>query len=141
MSDGKWERVEQSFDRAHSDLFSASDYTAEFFNTTQGTRDNLTDTYSGETRESIGTIQIEVVPPAMDTTVDSEGTTFSWDTSIRFPEDESIVGSLIPLGENNRKPTEVEIEDNEDGSTDVFELHGYSYEKGSGMIMCRLVEQ
>lgn len=153
----KWDRVEGSFARAHDDLFNA-DYLATFVNTSQGTRDNRTDSYSGETETTIGEIEVEQVPPAMDTTVRETGTSFSWDTSIRFPEDiedidgwgfdwgsdwggESLIDVIKPLGENNERPTLVEITDMADNDTDRFELHGYSYEKGSGMVLCRLVEQ
>jgi len=135
----KLDRVRQSFDRAHDDLFDA-DYEAEFINTSVGTRDNAADTFSGETETSLGTIEVEIVPPAMDTTVRETGTSFSWDTSIRFPTEDKP-GELVPLGDDNRQPTEVIITDPEDDGPDEFELHGYSYEKGSGMLMCRLVEK
>lgn len=134
------DRVRGTFERVHSDLFDSTPYDAEFINTSQGTRDNLTDSYSDETETSLGTIQVEIVPPAIDSTVRSEGTSFSWDTSIRFPVDDKP-GELKPLGEDNEKPTVVEITDPEDSGIDEYELHGYSYEKGSGMLMCRLVER
>lgn len=134
-----WDQVRESFERAHDDLFDAP-YQAEFINTSQGTRDNLTDSYSGENRTSIGTINVEIVPPAMDATVRDTGTSFSWDTSIRFPTEDKP-GDLIPLGEESQQPTDVLITDPEENTTDEFQLHGYSYEKGSGMLMCRLVEK
>jgi len=167
----KFDRVRGSFERAHDDLFPSTTYDAEFINTTQGTRSNVDDSYSGESETSLGTIQVEIVPPAMDTTVRETGTSFSWDTSIRFPlssftSDEDSGGTysgttggtysgttgltysskiiddeLIPLGDDNQKPTRVEIVDPEDSKVDAYELHGYSYEKGSGMLMCRLVEK
>jgi hypothetical protein len=137
----KWDRVHSSFDRAHSDLFSLDTYAATFFNISQGTRDNLNDEYTGESRNSIGTIQVELVPPAIDSTVRTEGTSFSWDTSIRFPLDESVVGSLKPYGEDNEQPTEVEIIDDQDNDNETYQLQGYSIEKGSDMVMCRLVEK
>ena len=153
----KWDRVKDSFSRAHADLFSA-DYEAEFINTSLGTRDNATDSFSGETESSVATVPVEVVPPAMDTTVRETGTSFSWDTSIRFPENvedvggwgsdwgtnwggETLIDVIKPLGEDNQRPTLVEITDMADNDIDRYELHGYSYEKGSGMVMCRLVEQ
>ena len=136
---GKWDQVRETFERVHDDLFDA-DYEAEFINTSLGTRDNATDSFSGETETSLGTIAVEIVPPAMDTTVRETGTSFSWDTSIRFPVEDKP-GELIPLGEENQQPTEVIITDPEDNGSDEFELHGYSYEKGSGMLMCRLVEK
>ena len=136
---GKWDQVRETFERVHDDLFDA-DYEAEFVNTSLGTRDNATDSFSGETETSLGTIPVEIVPPAMDTTVRETGTSFSWDTSIRFPVEDKP-GELIPLGEENQQATEVIIQDPEDDGPDEFELHGYSYEKGSGMLRCRLVEK
>jgi hypothetical protein len=135
------DRIRGTFDRFHDDFFSTDRYSAEFFNHTQGTRDNLTDDFNGETRESIGTIQVEMVPPSIDSSVRSTGTSFSWDTSIRFPLDESVVGSLLPLGEDNQQATEIEIEDDQDSGIETYELHGYSVEKGSGMVKCRLKEK
>jgi hypothetical protein len=105
-----------------------------------GTRDNKTDEFTGETTNNLGTIKVEIVPPAMDTTVRETGTSFSWDTTIRFPTEDKP-GDLVPLGEENRQTTEVTITDPEEDEGDEFELHGYSYEKGSGMLRCRLVEK
>lgn len=139
MSD-KWTRVRDSFSRAHDDLYS-SKHAAEFFNHSQGSYDPDTGKMTGETRSSIGSIDVEIVPPAIDSTVDSDGTSFSWDTSIRMPLDESIVSSLIPTGVDNRKPTEVEVTDNIESDTTIYEVHGYSEERGSGMVMVRLIEQ
>jgi hypothetical protein len=187
----------------HDDLFSEASYTATFYNTTQGTRDNLNDTYSGETRQQIGVLQVEMVPPAIDTTIRDEGTSFSWDTSIRFPlgtdsltvsdgetytvasgeteqyatvtiasggtlvvdgsllvyesitnngvltdngtvtvfGESDFADTIVPFGEDNRKPTEVEIVDDVDEESEVYQLDGYSIEKGSGMVMARLREK
>jgi len=136
----KWDRFQSSLERAHDDLFFDGDYEAEFINTSVGTRDNASDEFTGETETSLGTINVEIVPPGMDTTVRETGTSFSWDTSIRFPT-ENKPGDLVPLGDDNQQPTEVRITDPEEDDTDEFELHGYSYEKGSGMLMCRLVEK
>jgi hypothetical protein len=194
----KLDQIRGTFNRVHSDLFDAA-YEAEFINTSRGTRDNATDSFTGETETSIGTIPVEIVPPAMDTTVRETGTSFSWDTSIRFPEnngtktvsqdetiqsgttqvfdivtvesgatltvegtlvtdtltvngtltnngtvtvlDSDFAAELNPLGEDNQQPTEVVITDPSDDGVDEYELHGYSYEKGSGMLMCRLVEK
>lgn len=137
----KWDQVRSSYSRAHNDLFETSRYDAEFFNYSSGSYDPNTGEMSGQTRSSIGTVNVEIVPPGQDTTVDVDGTSFGWTTSIRFPEDKSIVGSLTPLGEDSERPTEVELTDQEDGSTERFELHSYTTEIGSGMIMCRLIEQ
>lgn len=135
----KWDMVQAGFERSHDNLFSG-EYDAEFINTSQGTRDNKADTFTGETETSLGTIQVEQVPPGMDTTVQNTGTSVSWDTSIRFPIDDKP-GELKPLGEDNERPTKVVLSDPVDGGSDTFELHGYTYEKGSNMVLCRLVEQ
>lgn len=134
----KWNQVRSSLGRAHDDLFD-SDYTATFHNHTGGTYDS--GEITGETRDQIGQTSVELVPPAMDTTVDTEGTSFSWDTSIRFPDSVGFLGKLTPLGEDSEKPTEVEVSDPVGSDATVYELHGYSTERGSGMIMARLVEQ
>lgn len=136
-----WDQVRNSFSRAHGDLFQGSRYQAEFFNYSGGSWDPDADEFTGESRSSLGTENVEIVPPAQDSSVRVSGTSFSWDTSIRFPEEDSVVGSLKPLGEDADRPTEVEITDQEDGSTELFELHSYTTELGSGMLMCRLVEQ
>lgn len=142
MSD-KWTRVQASFDRAHDDLFSLEAYTCDFFNYSQGSYDPDTGEMTGQSRDStpFATVQCEIVPPGQDSTVETDGTSFSWTTSIRVPETSAIVGSLVPLGEDAERPTEVEIHDPEDNANDTFELHSYTYEKGSGFIMCRLIEQ
>jgi len=121
-------------------LFDSTRYTAEFFNYSQGTWDPDADEMTGETRSSIGTANVEIVPPAQDSTIDLQGTDISWSTSIRFPEDETITSAFQPLGTENERPTEVEITDQKDGSTETYELHSYTTELGSGMIMCRLQE-
>jgi hypothetical protein len=203
MSD-KWDRFQDTVERQHDNLFGQSEYTATFYNYSGGSYDPNEGEITGETRTKIGDIQAEIVPPAIDSTVRVDGTSFSWDTSIRFPEATdsltvesgetytveagtteqyatvtvesnatlTVNGSLLiydnlnvngtidtssgtvtifgtddfadsikPLGEDNERPTEVEISDEVDNDSDVYELHGYSYEKGSGMIMARLVEQ
>lgn len=136
----KWDRTRGTFGRIHSDLFDSTPYDCEFFNYSAGTYDPAEGEITGQTRSSIGTIQVEIVPPTMDTSVENEGTSLDWDTSIRFPESDKP-GDLVPLGVDNDRPTEIEITDPEENTTDTFELHGYTYEKGSGMFMCRLVEQ
>lgn len=136
---GKFDMARDAFDRAHDDLFNDDDYTATFFNHTGGTYDS--GEVTGETRSSIGTTSVELVPPSIDSTVETDGTSFSWTTSIRFPVDEGFVDELTPLGVDSDRPTEVEVTDEVDGSTTVFELHGYRVESGSGMVLCRLTEQ
>jgi len=138
---GQHDRFRQRLDLRHGGLFSDTRYEAEFFNYSGGSYDPDRGEVTGETRSSIGTAQIELVPPGMDTTVDVDGSSFSWDTSIRLPTDTGLVSDFVPLGEANERPTEVEISDQVEGDTDTYELHGYSEERGSGMVMCRLVEQ
>jgi phage baseplate assembly protein gpV len=196
----KWDSFRASAERVHDDFFSGGRYEAEFFNTSQGTRDNRSDTYSGETRQLIGALQVEATPQTSDTSVRTEGTSFSWDMTIRFPfggadltvsdsytvlsgetetydsvtveagatltieADAAIVAGSVTnngtidnngtfivfggtlqnvnaLGEDNQKPTEVELADDVTDSTETYELHSYREERGSGMVMCRLVEQ
>jgi len=198
-------RVRRTFERAHGDLFTGERYQAEFFNYSAGSYNPDTGDIEGSTRSSIGTEDVEYVPPSIDTSVRVGGTSFSWDTSIRLvvPTQELIVsggetvtiasdttevfttvtveangtleinGTLItksvtadgtidtngtltlvdttatnpfialltPLGEDGEKPTEIELTDQVEGTTTTYELHGYNNEVGSGMIMCRLVEQ
>jgi hypothetical protein len=134
-------RHQRVFDRKHDDLFTSDSYTATFYNWSSGSYDPDEGDITGQTRSSIGTAQIEIVPPAMDTTVRNDGTSFSFDTSIRIPENESFVSDFKPLGEDNERPTEVEIENTKTNSTDRYELQGYTTELGSGFIMCRIVEQ
>jgi len=137
----KWDSVRQSFERAHNDLFDSTRYDAEFFNYTDGEWVPEDDEFTGETRTSIGSTNVELVPPAIDSTVNEEGTSFDWSTSIRSPESDAPVSSFKPLGTDNERPTEVDVTDQKDDSTETYELHGYNNELGSGMIMVRLVEK
>jgi len=139
MTSSKWNKCRDTFSRAHEDLFEPN-YDAEFYNYTGGTWDPDADEFTGESRDSIGTSNVEIVPPAIDSTVRTEGTSFSWDTSIRLPLDDAPVGSFVPLGEDGQRPTEVEITDNVENKTETYELHGFSEERGSGFVMCRIVE-
>lgn len=135
-------RHQRVLHRQHNRLFGGSEYDADFYNYSDGSYDPSTGEMTGQSRSSFATgVQVEIVTPGIDSTVDVDGTSFSWDMSIRVPESSSVVGSLVPLGEDADRPTEVEITDPETNSTDVFELQGYTYEKGSGFIMCRLIEQ
>lgn len=137
----KWDDFRLTTSRLHSDFFDQTRYQAEFFDYTTGTYDPNTGSMSGQSRSSITTEDVELVPPSQDSSVDVDGTNFSWTTSIRFPESDGITGQLTPLGEDGERPTEVELTDQQDGGTDVYELHSYTTEVGSGLIMCRLVEQ
>lgn len=141
MSD-QWDMVRGSFERAHNDLFGNQDrYLADFFNYSSGSYNPDEGEIEGETRSAFASnITVEIVPPGQDSTVENDGTDMSWTTSIRFP-DQSFASEIVPLGEDNERPTEVEITDQKTDSTELFELHSYTTEIGSGMLMCRLVEQ
>lgn len=130
-----------TLDRVHGDLYSGNRYSGEFYNYNGGTWNPDEDEVTGETRDLVGSTNVELVPPGMDSTIETDGTSTSWTTSIRFPEDESVAGSLVPLGVDGEKPTEVELTDQQSGSMTVFELHSYTQEVGSGMLLCRLEEQ
>jgi len=132
------ERFREALERGHSDLFDESRYEAEFFNLSAGTYDS--GEVVGQTRSSIGTTNVEIVPPETDTTIETDGTGLSFATSIRLPEDVGLIEDLIPPGEDNRSPTEVEIQDTVDNSTELYQLHAYSDERGSGFVMIRLEE-
>jgi len=136
----KYDKVRETFTRVHNDLFSGSRYSADFYNYTGGTYDPSTGAVTGESRDKFGTENVEIVPPAQDSSVDVDGTSFSWDTSIRFPQTDSVVSNLTPLGEDNERPTEVEITNQKDDSTEIYELHSYTTEIGSGFIMARIKE-
>jgi len=202
----QWDRVRSSFNRAHTDLFEQTRYSAEFYNYTGGSYNPDSGDREGESRNNIGSATVEVVPPAQDSTVDNDGTSFSWTTSIRLPNSgdgsltvengetytidigeteeyetvtvdsggvlvvngkllthtltnngtvdnngtiialdgspgDTLPADFVPLGVDNDKPTEVEIQDQSTGEKEVFELHSYTTEIGSGMVMARLVEQ
>jgi len=94
------------------------------------------------TKKYVGDVgPVEATRPDTDSTVDTDGTSFDWTTSIRLPESDAGVSDWKPLGEDNQKPTEVEITDQKDDSTEVYQLHSYTTEIGSGMVMARLVER
>lgn len=134
----QWDRFEQTIAREQDTGFDFP--SATFYNYTTGTYDPDSGDMSGQTRTEVATETVEYVPPTIDTTVDVDGTSFSWDTSIRFADTDGVANDLVPLGEDSEQPTEVELVDTADGGTTTYELHGYSVEEGSGMIMCRLVE-
>jgi len=134
----KWDSVRGSFSRAHGDLFGDTRYIGELFNYSSGTYNPDTGDIEGENKSSIGTANVEIVPPAQDSTVDLQGNDYDWSTSIRFPESEAVTSEFQPLGTENERPTEVEITDQKNDTTETFELHSYTTEIGSGFIMCRL---
>jgi len=141
--DSKWDSVRTSFNRGHTEFFGDGRYTVEFYNWNQpaDAYNPQTGEIDNGTRDSIGTSTVEIVPPAQDSTIDVEsGNDVEWSTSIRFPESDAVTSEFQPLGTENERPTEVELTDHKDDSTEVFELHSYTTEIGSGMIMCRLQE-
>lgn len=136
----KWDTTRGTLDRIHGDLFEGGRYSATFYNYGSGAYNPDTGEMEGETRTLVDSIQVELVPPGQDSTVESDGTSFNWSTSIRFPEAGGVVGSLTPLGVDSERPTEVLVTDQQDDTTTSFELHSYTTEVGSGMVMCRLAE-
>jgi hypothetical protein len=134
----KWDAV--PFERAHEDLFFQPEYDVTFHNYSGGSYDPDTGRVTGETRSQVGSENVEITTPSIDDNIRIDGTSFSWDLTIRFPEEDDIISELVPLGVDNERPTEVEISEPVDG-TDTFELLGYAFEKGSGMIQCKLTEQ
>jgi len=194
------DRFRDRLQTRHDGLFDGERYTAEFYNYVSGVYDPDTGTVTDERREQIAALNIEIVPPGMDSTVDVDGTRSSWDTSIRFPESQgsktftadttipsgetrtfdsvtvesgatltvngtlitgefdnngavqnnntvivlrgdSLLAELTPLGIDNERPTEIEINDPTDNDPETYELHSFAPEQGSGMLMCRVVEQ
>lgn len=134
----KNERIRETFERVHDDLFDDATYTAEFFSYSAGTYDSGTQT--GRTRESQGSTNCEIVPPASDSTIRRSGTDLSFSTSIRIPLDRTLISNLDWPGEDVKKPSEVEITDNIDNSTETYQVSSYSEERGSGFVMIRLEE-
>jgi len=66
----KFDRVRESFSRAHTDLFGNQDrYVAEFYNYSQGDYNPDTGDIEGETKSLIGSANVEIVPPAQDSSI------------------------------------------------------------------------
>jgi len=148
----KWDRVRGSMARAHNDLFD-SRYEVTFYNYSAGDYNPDTGQLENETKSSIGSATVEIVPPAQDSTIDLQGTDIDFTTSFRVPIadlGESAWGTnwgtnwggkpFYPLGEDNNRPTEIEITEQTMGETQTFELQSYSTEYGSGMVMLRVVD-
>jgi len=86
----------------------------------------------------IGTIDVELVPPSIDSSVSIEsGTELGFDTSLRAPQSDvdALSQDLVPYGEDAEKPTRITVE----GTT--YELQGNRPEHGSGMTMLRVTEK
>jgi len=137
----KHDLTRAAFNRVHGDLFGQeARYVAEFYNYSAGDYNPDTGQLEGETKSLTGSANVETVPPAQDSTISIErGSDVDWSTSIRFPEQTEITSEFKPLGVDNERPTEVEITDQKTDTTETFELHSYTTEIGSGMIMCRLM--
>jgi len=126
----KWDGFRDGLGRIHDDFEFP---TADFSNYTEtGLEDGQpTGSYS-----SIGSIDVEFVPPAADSTVDTEGTHLGFSTSIRAPEQDfdELSEELVQYGEDNQKPTRVEAR----GET--YEVQSVVPEDGSRMSLVRLTE-
>ncbi len=131
----KWDRVRDSFERSHNDLGFPE---ATFENYTGATYNPDTGQKEGGSWSSIGTAEVEFVPPSVDSTVSIEsGTSLGFDTSLRLPQSavSGLSGSLVPYGEDSQKPTRITVEGTE------YELQGNPTEHGSGMLMLRVTEK
>lgn len=126
----KWQSFQNSVERLHDDFEFP---TCTFSNYTQaGIEDGQpTGSYS-----EIGSLECEFVPPAADSTVDTEGTHLGFSTSIRVPADDlaELDESLVDYGDDGEKPTRVDVE----GET--YEVQAVVPEHGSDMRLLRLTE-
>lgn len=126
----KWGRFQGALDRLHQDFEFP---TATFSNwTTTGITSGQPDgSYS-----DIGTIDVEFVPPAVDSTVDTEGTHLGFSTSIRVPQNDlvELSASIVDYGEDNERPTRVSVEN------ELYEIQAQVPEHGSDMYLLRLTE-
>jgi len=130
----KWDSFRSSLGRVHDDMGYP---TATVENWTGATLDKSGD-MTGGTWESIGTIDVELVPPSIDSSVSIEsGTELGFDTSLRAPQSDvdALSQDLVPYGEDAEKPTRITVE----GTT--YELQGNRPEDGSGMVMLRVTEK
>ncbi len=130
----KWDRFRGATARVHDDMGYPS---ATVENWTGATLDKSGD-MTGGTWESIGTIDVELVPPSIDSSVSVEsGTGLGFDTSLRAPQSavNGLSQDLIPYGADGEKPTRITVE----GTT--YELQGTRPEDGSGMVMLRVTEK
>jgi hypothetical protein len=132
MPDSKWDRVRGTFDRAHADFEFP---TATFENYENSVYNPNTGEVDG-TWATIGSIDVEFVPPSVDATINTEGTGLDFDTSIRMPENDldELTGPINVYGENAEYPTRVTVEGTK------YEVQGNPPEHGSGMTMLRLTE-
>jgi len=126
----KWDDFRGTLDRIHEDFEFP---TVEFQNHTQTgiTNGNVEGSYG-----SIGSVDAEFVPPATDSTVDTEGTHLGFSTSIRVPSNDlqELSDSLDTYGEDNERPTRVIAE------SETYEVQAVVPETGSDMSLIRLVE-
>ena len=142
----KWDRVRDSFERSHAD-FGFPEAVLENYNGASYNPD--TGQMEDGSWVEAATIDVEKVPPSVDSSVSVEsGTSLDFDTSLRFPGSlldgysEPAYGvepygdpSLIVYGEDAEKPTRVTVQDV------TYEVQGAPEEHGSGMIMLRVTEK
>jgi len=126
----KWDRFRDTLNRAHRDFEFP---TAEFlnYNETGLEKGNVVGSY-----QSIGTLDVEFVPPTSDSTVDEQGTHDDFSTRIRVPTSDldELDESLIAYGADDQKPTRVDIE------AENYEIQAILPENGSGMTHLPLIE-
>ena len=126
----KWDQVKGTFDRAHNQFGFP---TAEFlnYNETGLEKGNVVGSY-----QSIGTLDVEFVPPTSDSTVDEQGTHDDFSTRIRVPTSDldELDESLIAYGADDQKPTRVDVEN------ENYEIQAILPEEGSGMTHLPLIE-
>ena len=129
----KWDRFRSSVRRAGDDFEFP---TCEFqnFNQTGVTNGNVDGEY-----QSIGSVDCEFVPPASDSTVDTEGTHLDFSTSVVVPNDDldELSESLVEYGDDNQRPTKIipQVEQNVG-----YELQAIEPADGSGLRRLRLIE-
>lgn len=129
----KWDSFRGTLDRLHTDFEFP---TATFENYENGEYNPDTGHISGGGWTSIGSLDVEFVPPQEDTSVDTEGTHLDFDTSIRVPTDDvdELSGELNIYGEGGEYATRVDVQGT------VYETQATIPEHGSGMTLIRLTE-
>lgn len=125
----KWNMVQRSFERGHRDFEFP---TATFYNYSE-TYNNATDDWN-TTTTTVGTTSVELVPPSADSTVEDDGTSVEFSTSIRLPSSDSILDSLVFYGVDGEKASQVEILGTR------YICQSKRPEHGSGFSLIRLVE-
>jgi len=127
----KWGRFRDTLERAHESFeFPAVEF-KNYNKDGQIVNGNLSGSY-----ESIGSIDVEFVPPGTDTSVDAEGTHQDFTTSIRVPKPDlnELAGDIQEYGDGDERPTRVEAEGV------GYEVRSVVPEDGSNMVLIRLME-